>query len=128
MQPVTMSTRAFCDVAGITYRQADYWARTGRLVPSGRAATGCGSRRRYTLADARAALVVAELTRGGVWNLLASTALVALAQSDAAGVLFITEDGTVHDRPPVGVKWFWCVDLDKARRLVVDRLTERLAA
>jgi hypothetical protein len=29
-----------CTAAGITYRQLDYWARTGLLEPSVRAATG----------------------------------------------------------------------------------------
>ena len=32
-----------CAAAGITYRQLDYWARTGLLVPSIRSATGSGS-------------------------------------------------------------------------------------
>ena len=31
-----------CSAAGITYRQLDYWARTGLLQPSIRAARGSG--------------------------------------------------------------------------------------
>ena len=31
-----------CTVAGITYRQLDYWARTGLVVPSVRDASGSG--------------------------------------------------------------------------------------
>ncbi|MFM1786340.1 MAG: hypothetical protein RL228_290, partial [Actinomycetota bacterium] len=34
-----------CSVAGITYRQLDYWARTGLVVPSMREATGSGTLR-----------------------------------------------------------------------------------
>ena len=32
-----------CRAAGITYRQLDYWARTGLIEPSVRPATGSGS-------------------------------------------------------------------------------------
>jgi len=32
-----------CSAAGITYRQLDYWARTGLVEPSVRAAHGSGS-------------------------------------------------------------------------------------
>ena len=34
-----------CAAAGITYRQLDYWARTGLVEPSVRAAHGSGSQR-----------------------------------------------------------------------------------
>ena len=33
-----------CQIAGITYRQLDYWARTSLVVPSIRSAAGSGSR------------------------------------------------------------------------------------
>src|SRR5712671_6787202 len=32
-----------CQIAGITYRQLDYWARTSLVVPSIRSAAGSGS-------------------------------------------------------------------------------------
>src|SRR5262245_52615788 len=35
-------------VAGITYRQLDYWARTGLVVPSVRDASGSGTQRLYS--------------------------------------------------------------------------------
>ena len=38
-------------VAGITYRQLDYWARTGLVVPSIREAEGSGSQRLYSFRD-----------------------------------------------------------------------------
>lgn len=38
-------------VAGITYRQLDYWARTGLVVPELRDATGSGSQRLYSFRD-----------------------------------------------------------------------------
>jgi len=36
-----------CQIAGITYRQLDYWARTSLVVPSIRSAAGSGSQRLY---------------------------------------------------------------------------------
>ncbi|MGH3263935.1 MAG: MerR family transcriptional regulator, partial [Trebonia sp.] len=36
-----------CTAAGITYRQLDYWARTGLVEPSVRAAQGSGTQRLY---------------------------------------------------------------------------------
>ncbi len=38
-------------IAGITYRQLDYWAREGLVRPSLAEATGSGSRRRYSYGD-----------------------------------------------------------------------------
>lgn len=38
-------------VAGITYRQLDYWARTGLVVPSIRNAGGSGTQRLYSFRD-----------------------------------------------------------------------------
>lgn len=38
-------------VAGITYRQLDYWARTGLVVPSIRDAEGSGTQRLYSFRD-----------------------------------------------------------------------------
>ena len=34
-----------CQIAGITYRQLDYWARTSLVVPSIRSAAGSGDRK-----------------------------------------------------------------------------------
>lgn len=38
-------------VAGITYRQLDYWARTGLVIPSIRNAEGSGTQRLYSFRD-----------------------------------------------------------------------------
>ena len=40
-----------CKFAGITYRQLDYWARTGLLTPSVKGAAGSGSQRLYSFRD-----------------------------------------------------------------------------
>jgi DNA-binding transcriptional MerR regulator len=40
-----------CKVVGITYRQLDYWARTGLVTPSIREAGGSGTQRLYSFQD-----------------------------------------------------------------------------
>lgn len=50
-----------CQVAGITYRQLDYWARTGLVVPSIRSATGSGSQRLYSFKDILVLKIVKRL-------------------------------------------------------------------
>ena len=52
MQEAAVITEGFsgpqvCALVGITYRQLDYWARTGLLVPTIAVAKGSGSKRRY---------------------------------------------------------------------------------
>ena len=55
-----------CSAAGITYRQLDYWARTGLLQPSIRAARGSGSQRLYSFRDILLLKVVKRLLDTGV--------------------------------------------------------------
>jgi DNA-binding transcriptional MerR regulator len=52
--------------AGITYRQLDYWARTGLVVPSVRSASGSGSQRLYSFKDILVLKVVKRLLDAGV--------------------------------------------------------------
>lgn len=52
--------------AGITYRQLDYWARTGLLQPSVRAAKGSGSQRLYSFRDILVLKIVKKLLDAGV--------------------------------------------------------------
>lgn len=54
-----------CSAAGVTYRQLDYWARTGILVPSIAAARGSGTQRLYSTADVCAASLLAKLSKLG---------------------------------------------------------------
>jgi DNA-binding transcriptional MerR regulator len=55
-----------CAAVGITYRQLDYWARTGLVVPSIRGATGSGSQRLYSFRDLLVLRVVRKLLEAGV--------------------------------------------------------------
>ncbi len=67
-----------CRLAGITYRQLDYWTRTGGLKPSIRGAAGPGTSRLYSSDDvkkARAAGQLAQLGIVGIRPLLADDPL-----------------------------------------------------
>jgi len=55
-----------CAAAGITYRQLDYWARTGLVEPTVRAASGSGSQRLYGFRDILVLKVVKRLLDTGV--------------------------------------------------------------
>lgn len=57
---------AACKAAGITYRQLDYWARTGLVEPSVRGAAGSGSQRLYGFRDILVLKVVKRLLDTGV--------------------------------------------------------------
>ena len=53
-------------VAGITYRQLDYWARTGLVVPEVRTAGGSGTQRLYSFRDILLLKVVKRLLDVGI--------------------------------------------------------------
>jgi len=55
-----------CNVAGITYRQLDYWARTGLVEPAVRGASGSGTQRLYGFRDILVLKVVKRLLDTGV--------------------------------------------------------------
>ncbi|MFP4149981.1 MAG: MerR family transcriptional regulator [Nitriliruptoraceae bacterium] len=55
-----------CKIVGITYRQLDYWARTGLVEPSLRKAEGSGTQRLYSFDDIVRLKVVKRLLDTGV--------------------------------------------------------------
>jgi DNA-binding transcriptional MerR regulator len=55
-----------CRAAGITYRQLDYWARTGLVEPEVRTAHGSGSQRLYSFRDILVLKIVKRLLDTGV--------------------------------------------------------------
>lgn len=55
-----------CKIVGITYRQLDYWARTGLLTPSIQTAKGSGSQRLYSFGDVVQLRVVKRLLDAGM--------------------------------------------------------------
>ncbi|MSZ00140.1 MAG: MerR family transcriptional regulator, partial [Actinobacteria bacterium] len=55
-----------CTAAGISYRQLDYWARTGLVEPTVRSASGSGTQRLYGFQDILVLKIVKRLLDTGV--------------------------------------------------------------
>lgn len=80
-----MTSEELCQAAGITYRQCDYWTRTGILKPDQEAA-GSGSSRNFTDTEARVARRIRRLLDAGfVLETAAKIARLAEAMSTAEG-------------------------------------------
>jgi DNA-binding transcriptional MerR regulator len=75
-----------CGLVGITYRQLDYWARTGLLQPSVAAARGSGTRRVYSYSDVLELKVIKQLLDAGVSLQSARRAVECLRQDLGADV------------------------------------------
>jgi len=63
--PPTLTTRQLCDLAGITYRQADYWCRQGYLLTCGPTEPGSGHHRRHPASELRVARGLQQLLAAG---------------------------------------------------------------
>ena len=66
MSATGFGASAVLKLTGISYRQLDYWARTGLVGSSIRQAAGRGSRRVYSFPDLVALRVVGQLREAGV--------------------------------------------------------------
>ena len=55
-----------CQAAGISYRQLDYWARTGLVLPSIRTASGSGTARLYSFTDILVLKIIRRFLDAGV--------------------------------------------------------------
>ena len=89
-----------CSAAGITYRQLDYWARTGLVVPSVRAATGSGSQRLYGFRDILILRVVKRLIDTGVSLPNIRAAVDHLAErsgDDLAGLTIMSDGASIYE-------------------------------
>jgi DNA-binding transcriptional MerR regulator len=86
--------------AGITYRQLDYWARTGLVVPSVRDASGSGTQRLYSFRDIVVLKVVKRLLDAGVSLQNIRKAIETLRQwgeEDLATMTLISDGTTVYE-------------------------------
>lgn len=81
-------------VAGISYRQLDYWARTELVEPTVRGAKGSGSQRLYGFRDILVLKLVKRLLEVGV---SLQQIRVAVTQLRAAGILDLTEVTLMSD-------------------------------
>jgi DNA-binding transcriptional MerR regulator len=89
-----------CNAAGITYRQLDYWARTGLVEPSVREASGSGTQRLYSFRDILVLKVVKKLLDAGVSLPNIRTAITSLGQRGAhelAQLTLISDGTTVYE-------------------------------
>jgi DNA-binding transcriptional MerR regulator len=89
-----------CSAAGISYRQLDYWARTGLVVPSVRDATGSGSARLYSFRDVLVLKVVKRLLDTGVslHNIRTAVELLrARGVDDLAELTLLSDGSTVYE-------------------------------
>ncbi|HMS25577.1 MAG TPA: MerR family transcriptional regulator [Acidimicrobiia bacterium] len=89
-----------CEIVGITYRQLDYWARTGLFVPT-EAASGSGSRRQYSFSDLVHLRVIKKMLDSGMKLQEVKRAtdyLIAQGQSVTNADLVMTSDSVfLHD-------------------------------
>jgi DNA-binding transcriptional MerR regulator len=79
-----------CTAAGITYRQLDYWARTGLVEPSVRPAKGSGSQRLYGFRDILVLRVVKRLLDTGISLQQIRSAVAYLREHGATDLAQIT--------------------------------------
>ncbi len=86
--------------AGITYRQLDYWARTGLVEPAVRGASGSGSQRLYGFRDILVLKVVKRLLDTGVSLQQIRTATEVLRShgvEDLANITLISDGASVYE-------------------------------
>jgi DNA-binding transcriptional MerR regulator len=89
-----------CAAAGITYRQLDYWARTGLVEPTVRSAAGSGTQRLYSFRDILVLKVVKRLLDTGVSLQNIRTAVDALRQrgvDDLSRITMLSDGTTVYE-------------------------------
>ena len=97
--------------AGISYRQLDYWDRTGLVVPSIQTATGSGSQRLYAFRDILVLKLVKRLLDTGV---SLQQIRLAVDQLRAAGLGDLTNTTLMSD----GARVYLCTSQDE----VIDLL------
>ena len=98
-------------VAGITYRQLDYWARTDLVVPSIRTASGSGSQRLYSFRDILVLKLVKRLLDTGI---SLQQIRVAVDQLHSAGITDLAQTTLMSD----GASVYLCTSNDEVIDLV----------
>jgi DNA-binding transcriptional MerR regulator len=89
-----------CAAAGITYRQLDYWARTGLVDPSVRPASGSGTQRLYGFRDILVLKIVKRLLDTGVSLQQIRTAVQALRDrgvDELAQITLMSDGASVYE-------------------------------
>jgi len=89
-----------CAAAGITYRQLDYWARTGLVEPGIRPAAGSGTQRLYSFTDILVLKIVKRLLDTGVSLQQIRTAVQHLRDrgiDDLAQITLMSDGASVYE-------------------------------
>ena len=89
-----------CHAVAISYRQLDYWARTGLVEPSVRSATGSGTQRLYSFRDVLLLKVIKRLLDAGVSLHQIRTAIHHLQRrgtDDLTQVTLMSDGATVYE-------------------------------
>lgn len=89
-----------CQVAGITYRQLDYWTRTDLVKASLAAAAGSGSQRLYSFRDILLIKIIKSLLDAGIslQNVRKALAhLVDMGVEDLASLTLMSDGTTVYE-------------------------------
>ena len=97
--------------AGITYRQLDYWARTGLVEPTVQSAQGSGSQRLYGFRDILVLKLVKRLLDTGI---SLQQIRIAVEQLVAAGITGLAETTSMSD----GASVYLCTSDDEVIDLV----------
>ncbi|MDJ1370378.1 MerR family transcriptional regulator [Gulosibacter molinativorax] len=98
-------------VAGITYRQLDYWARTNLVEPSIQDASGSGSKRLYSFRDILVLKLVKRLLETGI---SLQQIRVAVEQLHDAGITDLAQTTLMSD----GASVYLCTSNDEVIDLV----------
>ncbi|HET6727874.1 MAG TPA: MerR family transcriptional regulator [Jiangellaceae bacterium] len=89
-----------CAAAGITYRQLDYWARTGLVEATVRPASGSGTHRLYSFRDILVLKIVKRLLDTGVSLQQIRQAVRHLRDrgvEDLAGITLMSDGASVYE-------------------------------
>nr|WP_269762028.1 MerR family transcriptional regulator [Ornithinimicrobium cryptoxanthini] len=89
-----------CSAAGVTYRQLDYWARTGLLEPSVRNPSGSGTQRLYSFRDILVLKLIKRLLDAGVSLQQIRVAITHLRErgvQDLAHITLMSDGASVYE-------------------------------
>lgn len=89
-----------CSAAGVTYRQLDYWARTGLVQPSVRNPSGSGTQRLYSFRDILVLKIIKRLLDTGVSLQQIRVAVNALRErgvQDLANITLMSDGASVYE-------------------------------
>ncbi|MCA1839858.1 MAG: MerR family transcriptional regulator [Actinomycetota bacterium] len=87
-----------CNIVGISYRQLDYWARTGLVTPSIQPAQGSGSQRLYSFEDLVDLKLIKNLLDAGISLQRVREAIEYLHEAghDPTGVTIASDGNSVY--------------------------------